>query len=131
VGDARSDHFDWSRIEAAIDAIPLGRWTSYSHLAELGGTAAQPVGNFVMTLPAGSNGYRVLSADGSISPYFRWPDPRDTRDVAVVLAAEGIKFDDGHASLAQCISSEELASLIDETLDELTLDEPSADTTLS
>lgn len=45
-----------------------------------------------------------------------------------MLAAEGIEFQDGHASGAQRITSEELASLIDEAnTDDLSLDEPAVD----
>jgi alkylated DNA nucleotide flippase Atl1 len=106
--------FDWSRVEAAIKAIPLGRWTSYSDLAELGGTAAQAVGNFIAGLPAGANVYRVLSAQGTVSGSFKWADPSDNRDVADVLSAEGVEFVDGYAGEAQHISSEELASIVDE-----------------
>ncbi len=126
VPDATTGGFDWSRVEAAIDAIPVGRWTTYGDLAELGGTAAQPVGNFIMSQPAGSNGYRVLSIEGSVSTYFRWADSDETRDVREVLAAEGIDFQDGLASATQRITSEELASLIDEADndDSLSLDEP-------
>jgi alkylated DNA nucleotide flippase Atl1 len=128
VPDTTTGGFDWSRIEAAIDAIPVGRWTTYGDLAELGGTAAQPVGNFIIGQPAGSNGYRVLSADGDVSAYFRWADPHETRDVREVLTAEGIEFQNGHASAIQRITSEELASLIDEaSSDELSLDEPAVD----
>jgi len=128
VSDPTTGGFEWSPVEAAIDAIPVGRWTTYGDLAELGGTAAQPVGNFIMGLPAGSNGYRVLSTDGAVSAYFRWADPGETRDVREVLAAEGIEFQDGHASAAQRITSEELASLIDEaSSDDLSLDEPAVD----
>jgi hypothetical protein len=38
--------FDWRRINAAIAAIPRGRWTTYGDLAQLGGTAAMPVSVF-------------------------------------------------------------------------------------
>ncbi len=125
ISDERVGGFDWSRVEAAIAAIPVGRWTSYSDLAALGGTAAQPVGNFVTSLPDGSKGYRVLSWDGNVSASFRWTDPRETRDVREVLAAEGVEFQDGRASVDQHITSEELASLIDEEgSDDLSLDEP-------
>ncbi len=37
--------FDWTRMHAAIAAIPDGRWTTYGDLAALAGTAAQAVGN--------------------------------------------------------------------------------------
>ncbi len=124
VPDATTGGFGWSRVEAAIDAIPVGRWTTYGDLAELGGTAAQPVGNFIMGQPAGSKGYRVLSTDGAVSAHFQWADPSETRDVREVLLAEGIEFQDGRASAAQRITSEELASLIGEAnSDDLSLAE--------
>lgn len=106
--------FDWSRVEAAIARIPRGRWTSYGALAELGGTAAQPVGNFVRSLPAGSGAYRVLTSDGEVSKQFAWPEDDDTRDVGDVLAAEGIEFQLGRASASQHIAAEELSVMLDE-----------------
>lgn len=45
------------------------------------------------------------------------------RDVRDVLVAEGIDFVDGRASLAQRITNEELAGLLDES-DASSLDEP-------
>lgn len=106
--------FDWSRIDASIAAIPPGRWTTYGDLAELGGTAAVPVGVYVAQLPPGTNAYRVLTSDGSVSRGFNWGDEGDTRDVHEVLTAEGIAFDDGHAAAGQHLSVEELAALIEE-----------------
>jgi len=106
--------FDWSRVEEAIAAIPVGRWTTYGDLAEIGGTAAQPVGNFITGLPASSNAYRVLSTDGTVSSSFQWADPNNLRDVQDVLIAEGIEFENGCASRTQRIASEEIVSLIDE-----------------
>jgi alkylated DNA nucleotide flippase Atl1 len=107
--------FDWSRIEAAIEAIPAGRWTNYGDLAELGGTGAVAVGRHVASLPPGSNAYRVLSVHGSVSEDFAWADPNDTRNVHDVLEAEGIEFDEaGRASAAKWMSAEELAALIEE-----------------
>lgn len=106
--------FDWERVDEAIAAIPAGRWTSYGDLAELAGTAAMPIGGHVMQLPGGTNGYRVLTKSGQISPNFFWQDPDDDRDVREVLAAEGIEFDDnGAASQAQRMSAESLGSLLD------------------
>ncbi len=125
VPDEVEGSFDWTRIERAIAAIPAGRWTSYGELAEFGGTAAQAVGNFVTALPSGTNAYRVLSADGSVSPSFKWQDPDDDRDVADVLAAEGIEFADGRASEPQRIASEEMGVLIGD--EDVALDEPALD----
>jgi alkylated DNA nucleotide flippase Atl1 len=109
-----SDGFDWSRIEAAIEAIAPGRWTSYGDLAELGGTAPVPVGSYISGLAPGTNAYRVLTSEGSVSGKFHWEDPDDTRDVREVLAAEGISFEDNRADPEQRLSAEELAALIDE-----------------
>ena len=73
--------FDWSRINAAIAAIPRGRWTTYGDLAQLGGTAAMPVGQHIASTPGLDNGYRVLGSDGKPRPDFHWDNPDDTRDV--------------------------------------------------
>ncbi len=116
---SESDGFDWGRVEAAISAIPAGRWTSYGDLAEVGGTAAMPVGQHVAQMPAEANAYRVLSADGSVREEFAWTDPEDTRDVHEVLAAEGIEFDEAQrASDAQRMPAEELAGLVESPEDQ-------------
>lgn len=114
VAESSVSGFDWSRVEEAIVAITIGRWTTYGDLAELGGTSAQAVGNFIMSLPGGSNTHRVLSTDGTVSASFQWADPADTRDVRDVLAAEGVEFEGDRASAAHQMTSEELASLIND-----------------
>ncbi|MGV1048297.1 MAG: GmrSD restriction endonuclease domain-containing protein [Solirubrobacterales bacterium] len=124
ISDDAGEGFDWSRVDAAVGVIPAGRWTSYSDLAEVGGTAAQAVGNFVATLPAGTNAYRVLSLDGSVSSSFHWQDPADQRDVREVLEAEGVVFEDGFAGASQRLTSEEMTSLVDGPETDLSLDEP-------
>lgn len=111
-GDVASG-FDWSRINAAIAAIPAGRWTSYGDLAQLGGTAPVPVGQHVAKTPGLPNAYRVLGANGAPRPNFRWTNPDDERNVVEVLAAEGIAFDhNGAADPQRHISAEELLVLI-------------------
>jgi len=105
--------FDWSRINAAVAAIPPGRWTTYGDLAQLGGTAAMPVGQHLASDPNVINAHRVLGSDGKPRPDFRWTDPADPRDVADVLREEGIRFDrSGAASPSQRITAAELAVLI-------------------
>lgn len=113
VKDAITDGFDWTRIEAAIDALPPGRWTAYSDLAELGGTGAQAVGSFLSGRYRGANAYRVLSTDGSVSASFRWSDPADDRNVRELLQAEGVDFEEGRADPALRITSEGLAGLLE------------------
>ena len=110
--------FDWSRINAAIAAIPRGRWTTYGDLAQLGGTAAMPVGQHVANTPGLDNGYRVLGSDGKPRPDFHWDSPDDLRDVISVLTEDGVRFNvNGAAEMSQRITAAELSSLID-VLDE-------------
>jgi alkylated DNA nucleotide flippase Atl1 len=110
--------FDWSRINAAIAAIPAGRWTTYGDLAQLGGTAPVPVGQHVANTLGLPNAYRVLGANGAPRPNFHWNDPDDDRDIVDVLMAEGIILgDSGAADQHQRIGAEELVALI-ETPDE-------------
>ncbi len=99
VGDEEStDGFDSSVIDDAIEAIPAGNWTTYGDLAEVGGTAAQPVGNYCASPSAPANAYRILASGGQVSAYFRWTGPTDTRDVRTVLGEEGIRFDEQGAA---------------------------------
>jgi alkylated DNA nucleotide flippase Atl1 len=117
-----ADEFDWSRVDAAISAIPPGRWTNYGALAELAGTSAQAVGNYVANHTDEANAYRVLSAYGAVSESFHWADDNDEREPRQVLEAEGVSFsDEGYASEDQWLSPDELATLVEapeEALDE-------------
>lgn len=98
--------FDWSRINAAVAAIPRGRWTTYGDLAQVGGTAAMPVGQHVANTPGLDNAYRVLGSDGKPRPDFHWDNPSDSRNVIDVLNADGVRFDDdGAADPSQRISA--------------------------
>lgn len=104
--------FDWSRMHAAIAAIPEGRWTAYGELAALVGTSAQAVGVHIANNPALSKAYRVLTWDGHISEGFSWSDPNDDRQPIDVLAAEGIQFVDGKASQDQRLDVDALMNLL-------------------
>jgi alkylated DNA nucleotide flippase Atl1 len=110
--------FDWSRINAAVATIPRGRWTTYGELAQLGGTAAMPVGQHVANTPGLDNAYRVLGSEGKPRPDFRWDNPDDVRNVTDVLKQDGVRFDaNGAADPSQRITAAELFSLI-EVLDD-------------
>jgi alkylated DNA nucleotide flippase Atl1 len=118
----RANGFDWRRINAAIAVIPRGRWTTYGDLAQLGGTAAMPVGQHVANCPLLENAYRVLGADGKPRPDFRWNDPADPRKVTEVLRADGVRFlPNGAADPSQRITGAELTVLIG-VLDDDTID---------
>ncbi len=74
-----------------------------------------PVGQHVANSPALTNAYRVLGANGMVRPNFHWSDPLDEREVADVLAADGIVFDEnGAASTAQRITASELAEMTEQ-----------------
>jgi uncharacterized protein with ParB-like and HNH nuclease domain/alkylated DNA nucleotide flippase Atl1 len=109
---------DWSRLHAALAAMPAGSWTSYSDCAELVASHQVPVGQHMANTPGLLNGHRVLSSSGRVSESFRWLDPNDDRDVREVLRAEGVRFDDkGRADGRQWLRATDLAGLIGEIVE--------------
>ncbi len=105
--------FDWARMHAAIAAIPDGHWTAYADLAAVAGTAAQAVGNHIVSNPSLAKAYRVLTIDGRVADGFRWSDPNDSRDPHDVLASEGVHFDEaGRASSADRLDADALQKLL-------------------
>jgi alkylated DNA nucleotide flippase Atl1 len=104
-GDLR---FDWSVLHGALASIPEGRWTTYGDLAEIAGTAAQPVGNHMASCPDCANAWRVLGADGKPRPNFAWTNPSDTRTQEEVLVAERIAFNNHAADPARRITTQDL-----------------------
>jgi alkylated DNA nucleotide flippase Atl1 len=112
VGPKAGKAFDWSLIDAAVEALPPAHWTTYADLAELGGTAPMQVGQRLGAVPL-ENGHRVLDASGRIRPGFHWVEPSDTRDVREVLASEGVRFDaTGAADPTQRMTTTGLAELV-------------------
>jgi uncharacterized protein with ParB-like and HNH nuclease domain/alkylated DNA nucleotide flippase Atl1 len=110
---AQPSGFDWSRINAAVEAIPRGRWTTYGELAQLGGTGAMPVGQHVANSPGLDNAYRVLGSDGKPRPDFHWARADDTRKLTDVLRDDGVRFlANGAADPSQQITTSELSELI-------------------
>jgi alkylated DNA nucleotide flippase Atl1 len=109
---------DWSRLHAALAALPLGKWTAYSDLAQLVGSHPVPVGQHLATTQGVFNAYRVLNADGRVADGFHWSDPADDRDIHDVLASEGVCFGpDRRADASQRLQADELADLIGEVVD--------------
>ncbi|WP_375430161.1 DUF262 domain-containing protein [uncultured Friedmanniella sp.] len=105
--------FDWSRLHAILEALPQGRWTAYSELADAVGTAPQPLGNHITSCQQCVNGYRILTHDGRVAEAFRWSDPQDHRDPALVLQAEGIFLLGGRADPSRRLSSDDLTDLVE------------------
>ncbi len=110
-GGGASDGRDWSLLVRACAALPLGSWTTYGDLAELIGSHPVPVGVHLATQPV-DQAWRVLMADGSISPGFRWENSNRTDDPRKVLESEGVKFVNGHAEPSQRITAADLAALL-------------------
>jgi alkylated DNA nucleotide flippase Atl1 len=115
---------DWSRLAAALAAMPAGNWTSYSDLAELVGSHQVPVGQHVANTDRLLHAYRVLNSDGTVSPHFRWSELDDTRDVRDVLREEGVRFDSKRrADPVQRLRAEDLAGLIGEIVESTPLED--------
>jgi alkylated DNA nucleotide flippase Atl1 len=103
---------DWSRLHQALAMLPAGSWTTYGDLAELVGSAAQPIGNHLANEVV-QNAWRVLTSDGRPSRQFRWPDGERTGTQQEVLESEGVTFDPaGRASTEQRMSAADLAVLV-------------------
>lgn len=101
----------WEVMNQALAALPAGRWTTYGDVAALIGSHPVPVGNRLATYSA-PNAHRVLQADGTVSPNFRWLEPERTDDPRDVLRAEGVIVDDyGRARAVQRVTIPELAAL--------------------
>jgi alkylated DNA nucleotide flippase Atl1 len=120
-GDAeRLAHRDWRLLHQALAVLPAGSWTTYGDLAEVIGSHPLPIGQHLASVPV-ANGHRVLARNGKVSPVFRWPDARDTRDPHVVLRSEGVQFDETlAANPSQRMTAQDLADLLGVT-------EPEAD----
>ena len=102
---------DWSLLRQACAALPAGAWTSYSDLAELISSHPVPVGGHLSQHPV-DNAWRVLKADGSVSPQFRWLEPDRTDDPREKLLTEGVRFDGPRADPAQRWDAEALAGAV-------------------
>lgn len=104
--------FDWSPLHEILESLPAGSWTSYGNLAEVIGTAPQPLGAHLASCMQCTNAHRVLKGDGAVAAKFAWTDPRDTRSPVDVLLSEGIRVVDGRAAPGQMLGSDELAALV-------------------
>lgn len=103
--------FDWTALHEALEAIPSGKWTSYGDLADLIGTAAQPLGGHIASCPDCPNAFRVLDSRGQSRAGFQWTDPTDTRSQRDALEAEGVRFEGDRASQDSRLTTDELTGL--------------------
>ncbi|MEU4432355.1 DUF262 domain-containing protein [Nocardia rhamnosiphila] len=110
-GPYRDDNPLWQSMHRLLALLPTGHWTTYGDLAKVLGTAAQPLGNRLATVPA-PNAHRVLTAQGEISSAFRWVEPGRNDDPRQILEREGIRFTAGaRAHSSQRLTIEALHSL--------------------
>ena len=103
-----------SILEAALDFIEPGQWSTYSDLAAVAGTNPQTVGSFMGQTPV-EGSYRVLAKDGRPVPGFVWSDPSRTGTQREALEGEGVQFDaSGAADEAQHVRAEDLRANLEE-----------------
>lgn len=115
---------DWSKLHAALAALPPGAWTTYKDLAELIGSHQVPVGQHLANTPGLLNAHRVLTAEARVAEGFRWSIPTDDRDVRAVLESEGVRFgSEGRADPAQRLRANDLADLIGDAVEPITPEE--------
>jgi hypothetical protein len=61
------------------------------------------------------NAHPVLDINGRLQPGFHWADPKDDRDVRIVLKEDRIRFDEsGSADSSQRMRADGLAALMGE-----------------
>jgi alkylated DNA nucleotide flippase Atl1 len=117
------------KIDSVITVIPKGRWTTYGTIATVVGTVSQVVGNQV-TKGHQDGSWRVLRANGEISPGFRWVEgsPLTGRNPREVLEAEGISFDEqGFAKVDSRIDGHELEAILERESPEFFLNDSTSE----
>ena len=73
----------WTEMIALVlDRMPRGAWTTYGDLARLTGQHQRAIGGYIANDPNLKRPWRVLLAEGKVSPNFSWPgdglgDPHD------------------------------------------------------
>lgn len=112
-GRASSSQFDWSTLHDLLAGVPAGSWTTYGDLADVIGTAAQPVGNHVAGCPDCPNAHRVLGRQGEPSAGFRWSDPTRTETQRDALEREGVTFAGDRADPSRRLGSSDLTALVE------------------
>jgi len=113
-GSPQKSTFDWSELHALMGALSHGHWTTYGDLANVIGTAPQPLGQHIKNRPECPNAQRVLGSEGRPSPGFTWSDPTRTETQREALEAEGLTFSGDRADPARQLPKDQLATLIED-----------------
>jgi 5-methylcytosine-specific restriction protein B len=103
-------------IAQALAIVEAGQWTAHEDLAELVGTNATEVANFLASFKIQiPNAFRVLNADGTIPVAGMLNANYRGADLRKRLALEGVKFDNsGEAAQDQRLTARDLKALLDE-----------------
>jgi len=103
-------------IAQALGVVVAGQWTAQDDLAELVGTSATEVANFLASFKIQMpNAFRVLNADGSIPVEGMLHANYRGTDLRKRLALEGVEFDASDRALQkQRLTAAALKELLDE-----------------
>lgn len=94
-GDEGEQPRDWTEIIAvALERLPHGAWTTYGDLSRLTGHHQRAIGGFISRAHELKNAWRVLLAEGKVSPNFAWVG-EDRGDIHAYLRKEGVRFSRG------------------------------------
>ena len=107
-------------IARTLNMVEPGSWTADQDLAELAGTTANEVADFLASGRVRlANSYRVLNVDGSIPDEGMLNFAYRGVDLRRRLASEGVEFDaDGRASQSQRLTADSLKELLEARADE-------------
>ncbi|MDN6566419.1 MAG: MGMT family protein, partial [Actinomyces sp.] len=100
-------------LDAALDCIDEGTWTTYGDLARVTGTDDGAISNALWSSTADA-AHRVIPRTGKPSPSFHWPDGRH-QPQQEALEAEGVVFDSvGIASESQHLRTADLRDFLED-----------------
>jgi hypothetical protein len=125
IGADRQGKIEWQRLERALQALPMGAWTTYRDLAELlNSDGARPVGstivgeeevwNYLASHGHIVNAHRVLPLTGVPLSSRTWADTAHTIEIRTLLVRDGVLKTPDDAALSDCrYDAQQLSELIE------------------
>jgi len=106
---------DWrDQVRAVLERLPAGTWTAYADLSRLTGHHQREIGGFLARTEDVPNPWRVLLANGRVSPNFEWIG-EDLGKPEELLRKEGVRFSpSGVADMSQRQHAQDLRRLFTE-----------------
>ena len=103
-------------ITNALEVVEAGQWTAHADLADLVGTNAAEVADFLASFKVQiPNAFRVLNSDGTIPVEGMLRASYRGTDLRKRLALEGVEFDEtGRAAQSQRLTAQALKERLDE-----------------